>query len=511
MDFDSLNLNSTRVMTTTAFSLSHPKKWFYAILTFHITFWSLLPAILRSNLPMDALEGYIWGQQFALGYDRNPWLNAWLTRFAMEFSAPSGWLTYFFSQCCVILAFWSVWQFGKRWFSAWHALIAVLLLETIQYYSLAAIDFNDNVLELGLWPAFAWFGYTAITSQKTKAWILTAVTGALALMAKYYSVLLILPFFLFLCTDSEARKSFKNPALYAAALLFIFICAPHFIWLTQHHFVTLTYALDRVGDNTHINLWQWLYPGLRFFVVQPANFLPAFLILLSSLWIKAKSSEIIPIFSFTPQAKKYLYLMALGPFFITVLLACLSGWKLHLLWGTPLLSLWGLMLISKFPLTIKRVRYLTLILVSIMLSYAIIYFVILKNPNNQSTANYPAAEIAHDVEEIWSGRFHQPLSFVAGDRYLSGYVSLYSSTHPSVYLEWDAIRSFWINEKELREKGGIFVQNIKDGKEFPSRIQQRFPQLITLDIRSYTRPHGPIKSKPIEVLIGILPPDNSKK
>jgi 4-amino-4-deoxy-L-arabinose transferase-like glycosyltransferase len=508
MALDTLDLTSSvSPSESRLFSLSNPKTWFYAIASFHVTLWTLMPALLRSGLPMDALEGYIWGQQLELGYDRNPWLNAWLTRLAMEFSAPSGWLTYFLSQCCVILAFWSVWQFGKRWLTAWHAIIAILLLETLQYYSLAAIDFNDNVLELALWPAFAWFGYSAITSQKTKAWMLTAITGSLALMAKYYSALMLIPFFLFLCLDSKARESFKRPVFYGAVLLFMGISLPHFIWLAGHHFVTLQYALNRVGDNANMNLWHWVKPALRFFVVQISNLIPAVLILLSSLCFRVKNqAEVISAPALTVSSKKYLYLMALGPLFLTVFLALVSGWQLHVLWGTPLLSLWGLIFVSRLKLTLKRIRYLMTVLFAVMLIYMLGYFMAMRNPNNQSTGNYPGAAIAQDVEKIWVSRFHQPLEFVAGDRYLSGYVSLYASSHPSVYLEWDPERSFWIDEKKLREKGGVFVQNIKDGEKFPAKILQDFPQLIILPLHEYLRPHQTDKNKPIKILVGLLPP-----
>ena len=43
-----------------------------------------------------------------------------------------------------------------------YALIALLLLEGIQYFNFHAIDFNDNTLELGLWGLTIYFFYQAL-------------------------------------------------------------------------------------------------------------------------------------------------------------------------------------------------------------------------------------------------------------------------------------------------------------------------------------------------------------
>ncbi len=55
---------------------------FWLIAGLHLFIWTLIPSLTRFCLPMDANEGYGWGQHLQLGYDRNPWMNAWLTHLA---------------------------------------------------------------------------------------------------------------------------------------------------------------------------------------------------------------------------------------------------------------------------------------------------------------------------------------------------------------------------------------------------------------------------------------------
>jgi 4-amino-4-deoxy-L-arabinose transferase-like glycosyltransferase len=126
--------------------LKNINKILYSFIGIHILLWTLAPTLIRFTLPMDAMEGTTWGHQFEWGYDKNPFMNGWLTALAIKLGGQSGWMTYLFSQLSVAICFFAVWQLGKKILPPLHALIAVLLLEGIQYYNFHAIDFNDNTL-----------------------------------------------------------------------------------------------------------------------------------------------------------------------------------------------------------------------------------------------------------------------------------------------------------------------------------------------------------------------------
>src|SRR5437868_12607295 len=114
----------------------------YVFIFIHVIVWTLVPYGVRFTLPMDAMEGATWGQQLEWGYDKNPFLNGWLTTLAVQLGGPSGWMIYLFSQISVTVCFWAVWQLGKKMLPPLYALIGVLLLEGVQYYNFHAIDFN---------------------------------------------------------------------------------------------------------------------------------------------------------------------------------------------------------------------------------------------------------------------------------------------------------------------------------------------------------------------------------
>src|SRR5579871_4064921 len=105
------------------------ERWLYLFIIVHLLLWTVVPALIRYNLPLDSIEGSLWGHQLEWGYDKNPFLNGWLTSFAIYLGGPSGWMVYLFSQLSVALCLLVVWQIAKQILSPIYALIAVMLLE----------------------------------------------------------------------------------------------------------------------------------------------------------------------------------------------------------------------------------------------------------------------------------------------------------------------------------------------------------------------------------------------
>src|SRR5688572_20552813 len=89
-------------------------RWFYALVFIHILAWTLVPWWARYTLPMDSMEGATWGHQLQWGYDKNPFMNGWLTALAVKISGQSGGAVYLFSQLSVAVCFWAIWKLSKK-------------------------------------------------------------------------------------------------------------------------------------------------------------------------------------------------------------------------------------------------------------------------------------------------------------------------------------------------------------------------------------------------------------
>jgi 4-amino-4-deoxy-L-arabinose transferase-like glycosyltransferase len=486
----------------------HATRWLFTFIFFHLIAWTLAPILIRFNLPMDSIEGALWGKQLEWGYDKNPFMNGWLTALALKLDGHTGWAIYFFSQLSVAICFWAVWQLSKKILPPIYALLAVLLLEGMQYYSFHAIDFNDNTLELAIWALTTLFFYQALHTTKLRDWLLTGFFAGLGMMTKYYIVMLLLPMLLLLLIHPQGQKQFQKSGLYLGLLTFLIVITPHVFWLFSHDFVTLDYAVGRVTSPP--SWYNHLFFPLQFAWQQFEVVLPS-LFLLLILWIGKKPSRLEPRITINHFDKTFLFLVGTGPFLLTVLVSAITGIKLRAGWGQPLLSLWGIILIAwlqPYLTSAKFYRFIAVVFGFLILTVAA-YCTALTRADGPSSANYPGKKIATLLTQSWHEHYHTPLKYIAGPRWLAGNIAFYSSDRPQVFIDWNHQLSPWINEQKLRENGAIFVWDLSENKNISQdEILKRFPTM--------SKPHyyefAWLRNKntpPVKIMVSFLSPQAS--
>ncbi len=104
-----------------------------------------------------------------------------------------------------------------------------------------------------------------------------------------------------------------------------------------------------------------------------------------------------------------------------------------------------------------------------MLAMLIGYSISLLDSPDTSSANFPGKEIAATLNARWRDTYHTPLSYVAGERWLGGNISFYSTDHPTVFMEWDDKRTTWINLDDMKKKGAIFVWDMSRENPCPQQ------------------------------------------
>jgi 4-amino-4-deoxy-L-arabinose transferase-like glycosyltransferase len=488
-------------MTTQAMKT---ERWLSLFIFIHILGWTLIPTIVRGNLPMDSIEGAMWGHQLALGYDKNPFLNGWLTALAMHLDHYHAWLIYLFSQLSAGLCFLFVFKLAQKILPPWHALASVMLLEGMQYYNFHAIDFNDNTLELSLWAMTIFFFYQALRHPSYRYWIATGITAALGMMAKYYTAALLASLALFLLCHADARKQLTARFPYVGLAIFLLIITPHAIWLCFHDFVTVKYVFMRTS-----NVYQFSHhftSPLQFAWEQIQVTLPA-LLLLMTLFIGAgkRQSDTITVNHFD---KQFLFFAGFGPFLLTLLLALFTAIKLRAGWGMPLLSLWGViaMVWLKPNITINKLYQFTIAVFVFMIFCLAAYGISLLRSRDTSSANFPGKEVANAVTAYWHEKYSQPLTYVAGSRWVGGNVGFYSDDHPAVFVDWNEEISPWIQLKNLEKKGAVFLWEASKQERLPEWVKEKYPQLTSFRTLTFNWHHNHFGLAPVKIGVAILPP-----
>lgn len=493
-----------RLSFLTPLDLPSATRWFYLFLVVHLLCWTLVPAFVRLNLPLDTIEGTIWGHQLEWGYDKNPYLNGWLTALAIHLG-ESGWGAYLFSQLSVAACLWSVWQLAIRMLPPAEALLSVLLLEGLQYFNFHAIDFNDNTLELGLWGLSSYFFYRALHENRYLPWLLTGFFTGLGLMAKYYTAVLITSMLLLLLVTANYRKLLKTLPPYFGLFAFLVVTVPHIIWLFSHDFITVQYVFARAASKPS---WtnHFFFPA-QFVWQQVQVLIPSVILLI--LFLIGKRPLLSPTrFSLTNCNLRFLLFIGLGPLILTILFSLSLGTNLRAGWGMPLLSFMGIILVSILQPNVtinKMYRFLGVIFVLLSVTLSL-YTTSLISSKDESTANFPGKAIAEVITHEWHERYHTSLEYVAGSRWVGGNIGFYSSDHPAVFIEWNPSHAPWVDMQKLKEKGGVFVWQISANEKIPETIKQQFPSLSEVSIREFDWQRNRHHLAPVKLGIAFLPP-----
>jgi hypothetical protein len=402
------------------------------------------------------------------------------------------------------ICFWAVWELGKQILSPVNAFIGVLLLEGVQYYSLHAIDFNDNTVELALWALTTLYFFNALKSQRTRDWIVTGVFAGFGMMTKYYMLMLLVPMLGFLIIRADNRRCFFTVKPYLALLMFLVIIAPHFYWLTQHDFITVDYALERINRPDWAGYFRF---SNLFFWQQLETFIPA-LLLFSLLLFGRRPLLVTPRQRIASFDKQFLLCLGVGPFLLTVVIALLSGIKLRAGWGMPLLSLWGLLLVALVQprITKQRLTLFAIGFVGLVCSTLGGYAYALTHMQHPTSADFPGKEMARVLTRQWHKTYHVPLFYVAGSRWIAGNIAFYSTDRPDVFVNWDKNNSQWINETDVKNKGAIFVWETAKNEKLTPELMRRFSKLGAVRVMhfSWLRSHG---LEPVEIGVAFLPPE----
>ena len=133
-------------------------KIFYIFLLFHLTIWTLVPALTNHNLPLDTIEALAWGSNLDWGFNKHPPMSALFVEVFHQIFGSNDWSYYLLSQIFIVLTFLIVFKFSENFFKKKvYSLISVLTLEGIFFYNFTTPEFNVNVCQLPFWALTTFF------------------------------------------------------------------------------------------------------------------------------------------------------------------------------------------------------------------------------------------------------------------------------------------------------------------------------------------------------------------
>ncbi|HZE47842.1 MAG TPA: glycosyltransferase family 39 protein [Xanthobacteraceae bacterium] len=432
----------------------------------HAALWTLLPAALYPNLPLDLIEALTYGREWQLGYDKLPPLPWWLIEGTYRLFGSDTAL-YLVAQATVVAAFGLVWVLARRLVGPLGALVAVLIVDGLHYFNFTAPKFNHDVIQLPLWALAGVSFHGALRSGRLRDWAGLGLACGLALWAKYFIVVLALPLALFLLLDRDARRALKTPGPYVAVLVGLCVALPHMVWLVQNDFLPFRYADARAAPVRGI-LDHVVHP-LVFVVGQIVWLLPSGLIALPLVRPRREAQKS----SVDAFDRRIVTLLAFGPAALLIAGSVITGRGLIAMWGYPLWLFVGLwVVIATGPATEwARARraalawgaVTALYAVAFVLQYGVLPFV----DHRYRASLFPGDRLGAEISTRFRAATGAPLAYVIGSMWLGGNISRYSVERPRTLIDAKPERAPWIDPADLKRRGAVVVWTDGDRNTVP--------------------------------------------
>jgi 4-amino-4-deoxy-L-arabinose transferase-like glycosyltransferase len=451
---------------------NRPQAAFGGFLALHFAVWTVLPALFYANLPLDLIEALVYGREWQIGYDKLPPLPWWLVEIAHRlFDADIAY--YALAQITVAIAFALVFATARPLVGAVGALAAVLIVDGLHYFQYTAVKFNHDVMQLPFWALAGYSFHAALKRRRLLHWFLLGLAFGGALWAKYFVIMLAVPYALFMLFDRQARRAFATPGPWLALAVALLVAAPHVIWLFQTDFLPFAYASHRAapvrGWFDHI-LHPAVFAGSQIFFAVPSLFIAAAL-----FWPK---SETVSLSRQSSDAfdRRIVTLLAFGPALTTIALTGVSGRGAVAMWGYPLWLFAGLWLVMIAPVALDALRLKKLIagwaivFVIFVVVFVANYAVLPAIDHRYRAVLFPGDKLGAALTQRFHDATGAPLCYVIGSMWDGGNLAHYSPDQPRVLIDGAPHRAPWIDLADLQRRGAVVVWTQGDAATLPPQF-----------------------------------------
>ena len=480
-----------------------PGRCLAVVLILHLVVWTALPALLSHNLQLDLAEDLALGKEWQLGYWKHPPLPWWAADLVYRITGDVR-SVYLLGPLAAVTCMCAVWLLGRDIVGGFQALIAVLALEGLHFFNFSVPKFAHDQMQLPFWALTGLFLYRALTRERWTHWMLAGASLALCFWSKYAAIALAGSIGLFLLFDADARRKLATPGPWIMALAFLVVIAPNLVWLIDTGFMPVRYVDARAKVVTQ--WWHGLSYPLRWTASQLFFLLPTI-----GLLALAASRRIAP-----PEqsfARRYVTMLALGPFALTTLIAILLGRLPVAMWGYPLWSFAPLAVLVWLPADPRHSRRFAAGFLAVFVAMPLAYvlteaFEPLLRDRPKAT-QFPGRALAENVTRAWHERFATPLAYVGGGEFVTNNIAVYSLDHPRVIVHADPSLSPWIDRADLARRGAVMVW--EDGQVDDrglAQMRSTYPGLDVQEPISLARQSlvARGKLKPVRVHFAIVPP-----
>jgi Dolichyl-phosphate-mannose-protein mannosyltransferase len=431
-----------------------------SLLSVFVTVWTLYGVISATSASIhnDMAEAYVWGREFQLGYFQHPPFWAWIAGVWFEFFPRTDWAFTLLATLNAGLGLYGSWMLIGDFVEGDRRLTATLLLLLTPFYTFLALKYNANSIFLSLWPWTMHFFVRSIDGRRLPDAILFGVLMGLAMLSKYYALILAATCFVAALVHPQRRAYFISASPYVSVGVAALLFAPHVCWLARSNAPPVQYFLTKTGLGTTTVLaacavllagaigFHSIILALIAFTTAPSQ--KRWIATLRARWSDPKFRvltilAVLPLmltliaglaFRLRPSTNMTIGIFSLVPLLLLELSCCKSDERIY-----------------RFSRALVVGMTFTALALSPVIAIAKIWF---GDDNNYIE---PRRELAREGTRIWHETTGSTLQYVAGSQRYENSVAFYSPDRPHVFTHFDFHRAPWVTPDDLEEAGLLVV------------------------------------------------------
>jgi len=429
----------------------------WTFLALFVAVWTTFQVISYASIDLhyDLVEVFAWSRDLAPGYKHPPLAAlvaaAWFAVFPI-----ADWSFHLLAMVNVAVAFYAIDLIARRYVDGDKRLLVLLLLLLTPLYQFHGQRFSTNQVLLSTWP-IATYCFLRSFESRSLGWSAAAgAATALAMLGKYYSVLLVAAFVVAALAHPRRLDYLRSAAPWASTVTGLIVLAPHLHWLLTTGGATLTYAYERQANLSMAGLVWALVP----YVVGGIGYVSVLLIAYA-LAVRPDRRTLRETLWPSDPDRRMLVVLLLVPLLLPLVVSPLGGIKFTPLWTMPAWFLLPVILLSPQQATVSRLDAVRLAFVVLLISL----LVLAASPavawarftQEQAKPRVHSAAVSQELTRAWHKAMQRPLAIVTGDLDLANAVTFYSGDHPRY---WSHGRPQWtpsITEEERARHGWAAV------------------------------------------------------
>lgn len=478
------------------------------LLGLFIPLWTLFHIIsfASTDLHPDFLEVYAWSRHPSLGYYKHPPLDAWIAWLWFHLLPVRDWAFWLLAMVNAAIALFAIDCIARRRLSGDKRLVALLLLLLTPFYQFRAQPFGANQMLLSTWPVAVYCFLRAFETLRPSWAVAAGCAAAAAMLAKYYSIFLILGLAVAPLAHRNGSAYFHSFSPWLSAASGLVVLTPHLVWLATTGFMPFHYAITVHADtslsSTFMHSMAYFGGAIGYLTVLLAVYLvsvrPSRATLQEALWPSDSDGRMLAVLLWVP---------IIAPIPVAIAISA----RLSSLWTMQAWFLLPILLLRPQRATVSRPAAIDIA----ALVAAVTFGAIAVAPalawgkffGGVEPSRLCLRSLAAEATARWEAATGRPLSIVAGDPDLAAAASFYGNSHPDALPMFDTKTAPWIDFSRQAREGYIGLCNAADTAclDRARRIADDWPDAIRVDVHLRPRFAG-VDGAPQRYTMWLMPP-----